>query len=105
MAQEIERVHDRLDTPANEHLTPVVRPNPENGHKQHGQTLKQKAEEEQEKARRKKQADSLILTGDDGHSVDEGDDSPIEGDNDESEQVEETKTEESSGKDGIDLTA
>ena len=103
MAQEIERVHDRPDTPAQEHLTPVVRSHPENGRKQHGQTLKRKMEEEQEKARRKKQVDSLSLTGDDGHPPDESDDSLRDRDNDESPKTGETEAADSTGKDGIDL--
>ena len=105
MAQEIERVHDRLDTPADEHLTPVVKSHPENGRKQHGQTLKQKAEEEQEKARRKNQADSLVLTGDDDRSPDESDDSPRDRDNDESPQTGASEAADSTDKDGIDLKA
>ncbi|GEM_PF-5578229 len=103
MDQEIERVHERSDTPARERLAPVVRSHPENGRKQQGQILKRKMEEEQEKARRKKQADGLVLTDDGGSPPGESDDSPRDRDNDESPQNGASEAADSTGKEGIDL--
>jgi len=61
MTQTTERVDNLSATPSDSQVSPVVGSTPENGRRRSARALKDKIEEDRDRARRKKEADSLII--------------------------------------------
>ena len=61
MTQDIERVDHLMGTAPEERINAIERSKEENGRRRGARALKEKADEEQKKARKKRMADSLTL--------------------------------------------